>query len=258
MYVHLPHYPPAAFAGELKNGDFAACMAALDWSVSVLRNELEQLGLLENTLIVFTSDNGSRGDYGASNGALRGIKGTTWEGGQRVPCIWFWPEKLREGRLCDEVCSHIDLLPSFLKLAGLDGSLPNKIDGQDITEVVIENKERSEEENVFFYYWMEALEAVRVGKWKLFVSRQNEEVRELYDLENDVVERVNLYQEQPEIVNRLYQYIADMRPVLGDSATAVFGADCRPAGRVENPRPLTQYEENHPYIIAMYDSPHSG
>ena len=91
LQVHLPLYAPERFVAESENGDFGACVAAADWALGALVQELKRLGQFENTLIIFTSDNGSRGDHGASNGVLRGAKCSTWEGGQRVPCVMRWP-----------------------------------------------------------------------------------------------------------------------------------------------------------------------
>ncbi|MDP7134262.1 MAG: sulfatase-like hydrolase/transferase, partial [Planctomycetota bacterium] len=103
MYVHLPLYAPQRFLRQSENGSYGAAVECIDWAASVLFDEIKELGLDENTLIVFTSDNGSRGrDEGGSNSPLRAQKGTTWEGGQRVPCIVRWPGKVPAGKMSSE------------------------------------------------------------------------------------------------------------------------------------------------------------
>ncbi|MDP6547317.1 MAG: sulfatase-like hydrolase/transferase, partial [Phycisphaerae bacterium] len=98
MYVHLPLYAPDRFLRESENGAYGAAVAAIDWAAGVILHELRQQGLDENTLVIFTSDNGSRlAGGGGSNAPLRGAKGTTWEGGQRVPCIMRWPSRIPAG-----------------------------------------------------------------------------------------------------------------------------------------------------------------
>ncbi len=98
MHVHLPHYPPEAFVRESENGVYGAAVACIDWAAAVIFHELQSLGLDDNTLVIFTSDNGSRArDEGGSNSPLRATKGTTWEGGHRVPCIMRWPGKIPAG-----------------------------------------------------------------------------------------------------------------------------------------------------------------
>ena len=262
-HVHLPHYAPDDLVARSENGVFGACMASVDWSVAVIRRTLEDLHLLENTLIIFTSDNGSRADHGASNGALRGRKTTTWEGGQRVPCIWYWKGHTPEGAVTDEVMSHKDFFETFLSLAGIEPADGLARDSRDVTGVILRGDQRPEHENVFYYYWMNTLEAVRVGKWKLHLAkhhtpREGYEIRELYDLDADIGEEVNLYDQRPDIVAMFSPYIAHIRTELGDELLGIQGAHVRSLGEVNNPRPLSTYDETYPYLIAEYDSTESG
>ena len=125
MQVHLPLYAAEKFVKESKNGDYGACVASIDWSTKVIFDELKELGIDENTIVIFTSDNGSRlQNQGGSNGNLRGGKGQTWDGGQRVPCIIRWPGKINEGQQTDALSTTMDFLPSITKLIG--GNLPSK------------------------------------------------------------------------------------------------------------------------------------
>ena len=151
MQVHLPLYAAEKFVNESKNGDYGACVASIDWSTQVIFDELKELGIDENTIVIFTSDNGSRlQNQGGSNGDLRGRKGQTWEGGQRVPCIIRWPGNIEAGSVCNEIATTMDFLPSITKLIG--GELPlKKIDGIEMSDLFFSN-EISSNRDIFFYY----------------------------------------------------------------------------------------------------------
>jgi arylsulfatase A len=252
MHVHLPLYVSERFIKESKNGSYGAAVACIDWAASALLHELRVCNLEENTLIIFTSDNGSRGDHGGSNGQLRGKKATTWEGGQRVPCIMYWKGKIRAGKECSEIVTAMDFLPTLANLCGVQMPSDRIIDGNDITPLIFEEGSKSPTE-AFFYYDGDKLEAMRVGDWKLHVYKGNEEIRELYNLKTDIGENKNVYDLYPEKVSKLMTYIEKCREDLGDSVTGVPGLNTRPVGRVNNPKPLTQYNPDHPYIISMYD-----
>ena len=122
MHVHLPLYAGEEFVKKSINGDFGACVEAIDWSVRVLLHELRSLGLEEDTLVIFTSDNGGRGDHGGSNAPLKGNKGTTWEGGQRVPCIFYWPGHIAPGQECRELICSLDFYRTLAELG--HGTMP--------------------------------------------------------------------------------------------------------------------------------------
>src|SRR5690606_26440998 len=138
-------------------------------SMGALLFELRRLGLERNTLVVFTSDNGARGDRGGSNGPLRGRKGSTWEGGQRVPCIMYWPGTIPGGRVVRDIASSIDFLPTFARLAGTEAPSGRIIDGKDISELMLRPGEAASPRDTFYYYSRGNLEAVRYGRWKLHV-----------------------------------------------------------------------------------------
>ena len=251
MHVHTPLYAAERFVRESENGDFGACVAAIDWATDCILHKLDALHLTENTLVIFTSDNGSRGRDGASNAPLRGEKTTTWEGGQRVPCIVRQPGTVPAGRESAALFASIDFLPTFAALGGAAADFKNPIDGRDRSALLFGDDSAARE--TFFYYHRNSLEAVRCGKWKLHVRKKDEEVSLLYDLDADIGETVNLYDAQPEIVRELQVLLEGCRAELGDEANGIAGAAMREIGRVANPKPLTVYDENHPYIIAMYD-----
>ncbi len=259
MHVHLPHYVPERFTRASKNGVYGGAVEYIDWSLSVIMDELEQLGLDDNTMIVFTSDNGSNTRFGGSNQPLRGRKGQTWEGGQRVPCLVRWPGKVPAGGVCSEVATAMDFLPTFAGLAGANVPDDRIIDGRDIFPLMQGDPDAESPHEAFFYYRKECLDAVRAGRWKLHVHKiETGPIRELYDLQRDVRESVNVYDEHPEVVARLEKLLAACRADLGDKLTGTVGANRRPIGRVDNPKPLTEYDEKHPYVVAMYDLPDNG
>lgn len=259
MHVHLPLYAADRFCRESLNGDFGACVAELDWACAAIVDELKRLNMYENTLIIFTSDNGSRGDHGASNAPLRGGKFTTWEGGQRVPMIAHWAGHIPAGTLNDNIICHIDLLPTFARLAGgrLSG---NAIDGVDQLDTFFNPAISCRDSMVYFASNKSGgdLNAYRHGKWKLHFRADKKEQLLLYDLESDIGESVNLAPQHPEIVEQLSKEAAAWREALGDKAADISGRECRAVGYVEHPKPLAVYRQEHPYIIAMYDKDDFG
>ena len=257
MQVHLPLYAPARFIRDSQNGRYGACVEAVDWSTAVLMDELRRLGLDKNTIVIFTSDNGSLAYNGGSNGALRGKKATTWDGGMRVPCIAWWPGHFRAGKTCSELACAIDFLPTLANIAGAKTPTDRMLDGVDIGGLLTADAAASPR-RTFLYYRTGTLSAVRNDRWKLFVSRQDAPVHELYDLRADIGETTNLFEQNPAVVTELMKHIEAARADLGDKGTGAEGANCRPIGRVKNAVPLTVYDPSHPYIEAMYDLPDSG
>ena len=164
----MPHKPLACsepFYKKSGAGLYGDALAELDWSVGRVLARLKELGLDERTLVVFTSDNGPW--YGGSTGGLRGMKGTTWEGGYRVPCIARWPGRLPAGRVCDEVAVTMDLFATALAAAGVALPADRVIDGQDLLPMLAGNA-RSRHD-VIFGHAGPKLATVRDGRWKLHV-----------------------------------------------------------------------------------------
>ena len=254
MYVHLPLYAPERFMKQSQNGRYGAAVECVDWATSALFHELEQLGLDDNTLVIFTSDNGSRARHeGGSNAPLRGTKGTTWEGGQRVACIMRWPAQIPAGQECSELTTSMDFYPTLAALGGASVPQDRIIDGKNIRPLMFAEEGATSPHDAFFYYLSNNLEAVRSGKWKLHVRKRDEEIEALYDLEADPSEDHNLYDQHPDIVKDLRAKLDACRKDTGDEATGVEGENIRPIGRVDNPDTLTHFDPEHPYIIAMYD-----
>ena len=251
IYVHLPIYVQQRFAEASRNGAYGAAVASIDWTTDVILTELRRLGLDDDTIVIFTSDNGSRArDEGGSNEPLRGVKGETWDGGLRVPFIVRWPARVPAGSECSAVTSAIDLLPTFASLTGAE--LPDRpIDGNDITPLL--EGGAGDPGRVFAYYRGNALAAVRRGNWKLHLARGDESVEELYDLVDDVGETNDVSGEQPDVVAALSAIADEIRADLGDDRLGVDGPGRRPAGVVADPSPLTTYDPDHPYFANEYD-----
>ena len=266
MYVHVPIYVPERFLSENPN-PYAGAVACIDWVTGVIMQELQVLGLEDNTLLIFTSDNGSRCDYGDSNGALRGYKATTWEGGQRVDCIMRWPSRIPAGTVCDELTTAMDFLPTFDALVGNDVPPAKPVDGKDITPLMFAEAGVSSPHEGFAYYRDWRLNAVRKGDWKLhFHASLNDAKRWdiqpvtlLYDLAEDREEQNDLYAQHPERVAELTAFADRFRRELGDTHCGIErGEACREPGRVEDAKPLTVFDEEYPYYMAEYDLPQRG
>ena len=259
MHVHLPHYPPERFVRESENGVYGAGVACIDWAADVLFHELKSLGLDDETMVIFTSDNGSRvHGEGGSNGPLRATKGTTWEGGQRVPCIMRWPGKIHAGQTCSELTLSMDFYPTLAAIGGAEVPTDRIIDGKDIRSLIHGEEGATTPHDSFFYYKRNAIEAVRSGHWKLHIRKDDQEIGELYNLKTDIGETSNVFDQHPEIVRDLMAKIDACRQDIGDDAAGIEGKNIRPAGRVENPETLTHLDPDHPYIIAMYDLKERG
>ncbi len=244
---HNPVYASEDFAGRSANGGYGDSVEEIDWSVGQILQTLEELDLKENTLVLFTSDNGAAQRWGGSNGPLRGWKGSTWEGGQRVCAVAQWPDHIPNGFESDALTSTLDIMPTLAHLAGAELPLDRKLDGVDISSVLTD-KATNSPRDTFYFYQMDQLQAVRSGKWKLYVPL-NEKIRnwgpslgpqelQLYDLESDIGETTNVADRHPDIVNRLNELAKVARRDLGDLGKP--GENQRPAGWVELPQPLLQ------------------
>jgi len=255
LYVHVPIYVQERFAERSSNGRYGAAVEAIDWATGTLLDELSHLGLEERTLVVFTSDNGSlAGSGGGSNAPLRGTKGTTWEGGMRVPCIARWPGQIESGRVPGELATAMDLYPTLAALGRAELRDDRTIDGRDIGPIRFDEGATSPHE-AFYFHWMNDLEAVRSGRWKLHLAKHGEPTRALYDVVADPAESTDLIRVRPDVVEELETHAERARRSLGDARLGVAGEDVRPVGRVADPAPLTRYDRNHPYAIAEYDLP---
>ncbi|MEM9016125.1 MAG: sulfatase [Verrucomicrobiota bacterium] len=246
--IHTPIYPHPDFAGLSENGRLGDWITEVDWSVGEVLAALEESGVDENTLVVFTSDNGpwaSKGTDGGVATPLRGAKGGTLEGGVREPTIVRWPGRIAPGSTSDAISGTTDLLPTLVALAG--GSVRDdvKIDGFDLSEVLFGNAEQTARK-AWYYFQGTNLKAVRSGPWKLAIAPQrlgmglNENPADLarggrlYNLDEEIGETTDLSAEHPEIVARL--------ETLAEAMAIEVKENARPAGQVETPVPLYPQE----------------
>jgi len=255
---HVPLYVSDKFKGKSKRGLYGDVIMEIDWSVGEVMRALKEFNLETNTLVIFTSDNGpwlSYGDHAGSAGIFREGKGTTWEGGTRVPCIMRWPGKIPEAHTSDAMVMTIDLLPTIAGFAG--AQLPtNRIDGLDVAPLLTgANGAKNPHEGYAFYYEMNQLQAVTSsdGRWKLQFPHTyrtlagrpggtngipaNYEQRkitapELFDLQNDPSETNNLAGTQFEMVARLLTFAEKTRAELGDNLEKRTGSGTREPGRL--------------------------
>ncbi len=247
--VHFPLYPGKKWAGKSPNGLYSDWVEEVDWSVGQVLDTLRELKLDSKTLVIFTTDNG--GTQRAVNAPLRGFKGSTWEGGMRVPTIAWWPGKIPAGTSSDAITGMFDVLPTLVKLAG--GKVPSdrKIDGGDIWPVLVGDAGAKSPHDVFYFFRGFKLEAVRSGPWKLHLSAADRAPAknaknkggakgatdgvQLYNLDSDIGESQNVAEANPDVVKRLRAVADAMKDDLGLDGV---GLGVRPLGRVANPQPL--------------------
>ena len=220
MYLahNMPHTPlhvSDKFSGKSTLGLYGDVIMELDWSMGEIVNALKEEGLYEDTIIIFTSDNGP--EKGSAK-PLRGKKAETWEGGQRVPGIMSWPNKIPSGIVSTEMVTTLDLFPTLAKVADAKMETLKDLDGNDIlTFLMHPNSEKLEERPLYYYARNGDLEAVRLGDWKLHISKSRgwniekdgEFKTALYNLKTDVGEQHNVADKHPEIVDNLKQMMVD-------------------------------------------------
>ena len=261
MYVHVPIYVEEQFQEQSRNGAYGAAVASIDWATAAIVEELERQGLTDNTLIIFTSDNGALApgpDGAGSNAPLRAAKGTTWEGGQRVPCLVRWPERIAPGTRVTEMTSALDLLPTLGRLTGAPVPVDRLLDGADISELIGLDGPPVDADRCFFFIGGANIEAVRVGRWKLHVRKGGTELFELYDLASDVGEVTDVSDDHPDIVAELLARVEAGRIDLGEQASGIVGVGTRPIGRVDDPVTLADVDPSDPATLAEYDLPYRG
>jgi len=250
---HVPLHVSERFKGRTKRGLYGDVIMELDWSVGQVLSALKRQGIAEKTIVMFFSDNGPWIMFGEHAGfatPLRAGKKTSFEGGFRVPAICWCPGRIPEAVVCKELVTAMDILPTFVKLAG--APMPRlRIDGKDIWPIMSGRSGAKSPHKAFFYYEKWRLEAVRSGRWKLHLPHPyNIEMRgkggkagsytkakiglSLFDLENDKGERHNVASEHPKVVKRLLKLVDKMRKDLGDSAVGKVGKNRRPPGMLEN------------------------
>lgn len=257
---NMPHVPLAVsdkFKGKSEQGLFGDVMMEIDWSIGEVWKTVQELGIEENTLIVITSDNGPWTNYGNHAGSAAGLreaKATTFDGGNRVPCIVYWKGHTQAGTICNKLASNIDLFPTFAEISG--APLPQrKIDGVSILSLIEGKTDANPRTSFVYYYNKNDLEAVTDGEFKLVFPHKyvtygayapgndgkpgklaTVELRasELYDLRRDPGERYNVLHQYPERAAKLMKIADEMRSQLGDDLTRVKGTENRKPGLIEH------------------------
>lgn len=246
FFVYLAHSMPhtklgvsPAFKGTSAQGLYGDVIEELDFHTGRLLDRLNELGLDENTYVVFTSDNGPwwiKKTHAGSALPLRGAKTTTWEGGLRVPTIIRAPGHIKAGSVSDQTASHMDLLPTFAKLAGATVPTDRVIDGRDLSTLLHAGEDAALSDRPLFYYQHTHLQAVRQGKWKLILPRPAKstlvpkswskmvpasdvvEIAQpmLINLDDDIAETTDVAAAHPEVVQSLMKQIELGRRNIGD------------------------------------------
>jgi arylsulfatase A-like enzyme len=251
FFIYLPHamthnplHASEEFRGSSENGLYGDAVQEIDWSTGEILDSLEDLGIAENTLVIFTSDNGAASRWGGSNLPLSGWKGGTMEGSMREPCIMWWPGTIPANSVCTELASTMDILPTMAELAGGKVPADRIIDGKDIFDLMTDENTKTPHK-VFYYYQKEQLMAVRSGPWKLHLAldKQYKSVHypgfkkgrplKLVNLDHDIQEQYDVSQKHPDIVKRLQKLADAAREDLGD--LGVQGKNQRPAAIVDHP-----------------------
>jgi len=266
FFLYIPHsmtHVPLAvsdkFKGKSKQGLFGDVVMEIDWSVGEIVKTLEENGLTENTLVIFTTDNGpwlNFGNHAGSTGGLREGKGCSWEGGQRVPCIMSWPAVIPAGKTCSNIASTIDILPTLCNITG--SALPvKKIDGVNVLSLMKGNFDANPRDEFYYFYRRNSLENVRKGEWKLVLPHTYRSYEgkmpgndgwpggysagktdyALYDLRRDPGERYDVKELYPEVMEEL-KILADvMRQDLGDENYDMPGVNSRKPGSLKKVTP---------------------
>lgn len=257
FFVYIPHTMPHTrlaaspqFKGKSQRGLYGDVIEEIDFNVGRILDAIQEMGIEDNTYVIFTSDNGPwliknqdladgnlPTDHGGSAGILRSGKVSTFEGGVRVPCVAWGPGRVPAGTTCETIASTLDMLPTLAALAGADIPTDRVIDGEDIRHLLHGDFEKANIDKAYYYYLRVHLQAVRQGKWKLHLPREQEPIGAapfsknmhiapadrigfakpfLVDLQRDIGETNDLSAENPEVVEHLLQLAESMRQDLGD------------------------------------------
>lgn len=254
--VHVPIAASARFKGKSGAGLFGDVMEEVDWSVGEVMKSLKENGLEENTIVIFTSDNGpwlTFGNHAGNTGGLREGKGTTWDGGLKVPCIMRWPGKIKPGTICNNLATTMDVLPTITSIC--NANMPaNKIDGVNIIDLLTGKVNANPRDEFVYYYDRNNLRAIRKGNWKLVFPCLSQTYSKpatigrdgfpgkygtdslklsLFNLYIDPGEDRDVKDQYPEVVKQLSAIADKYRKEIGDGLTNQVGSEVRPAAKVQ-------------------------
>ena len=238
--VHFPIYPGKAFAGKSPHGYYSDWVEEVDWSVGKVLDSVRDNGLVEKTMVLFVSDNG--GTARGSNAPLRGHKGSTWEGGIRVPAIAWWPGQIPAGTETDAITGMFDVLPTFAFLA--EAKRPDRtLDGANIWPQLAGTPGAKPPHDTFYYFRGLNLEGVRHGDWKLHFptarGKNKPAKSKLYNLKADIGETTDVADANPAVLKEMAELIAAMKDDLG---TTGIGPGCRKLGKVDDAKPIIGHD----------------
>jgi arylsulfatase A-like enzyme len=247
-FPHLPLFASPEFHGKSANGRYGDAIEEIDWSTGKILECLDRLKLSDNTLVIFTSDNGSNGRNGGSNKPLSGAKGSTMEGGMRVPMIARWPGKIAKGSKCSELATTMDFLPTFCALSDVKAPT-RKIDGHDISPLLLGEAGAKSPYKAFYYYRRRQLQAIRWGDWKWHLPlsqtfphwdriKGNGKPRngKLINLSKDLKETTDVAASHPEVLAKMRELADIITTDLGNEAQ--YGTGQRPALTLESSTPM--------------------
>ncbi|MFO7852409.1 MAG: sulfatase family protein [Bacteroidota bacterium] len=212
---HIPIYASEEFEGKSPAGLYGDVIEEIDYNTGKILDALKEAGVDDNTMVIFSSDNGpwlSFKTHGGSAGAFRGGKQTNWEGGHRVPCIIRWPARIKEGTLITSQVTNMDILPTIMNI--IEGRLPaNKIDGQDVGPLLTGSEDVPEPYPFLYYSNTGVASGIRVGDYK-YVKINDEEY--LFDIDVDFREKFNLIEEMPGKAEELRRMLREMDEEIED------------------------------------------
>lgn len=251
-FPHLPLFASPDFKDKSANGRYGDSVEEIDWSTGQILACLDKLDLADNTLFIFTSDNGSNGRNGGSNAPLAGNKGSTMEGGMRVPMIARWPGKIAAGSTCNALTTTMDFLPTFCGLTGA-AQPEKKIDGHDIRPLLFGKGDAKSPYEALYYYRRRQLQAVRWGDWKLHLELENTHPNwtsaqqkgkgrpaKLVNLKSDLKETTDVSADNPAVMQRMHELIAKAKAELGDDDQR--GSGQRDAKTLNRSKPMLLVE----------------
>ncbi len=254
----MPHVP-LAVSDKFKNksgaGLFGDVMMEIDWSVNEIMKTLDALKLAQNTIVIFTSDNGpwlTYGNHAGNTAGLREGKGSAWDGGVRVPFIIRWPGQIKPASVCNNLAASMDILPTIAAICGAKQPV-KKIDGVNITPLLKQEPGVNPRDEFVYYYDRCSLKGIRKDNWKLVFPNVSQTYKRpsaigydgwpgryasdsvrlaLYDLRTDPGETLDVKEKFPEVVKQLTEIADRYRKEIGDDLTKQVGTEIRPAARV--------------------------
>ncbi|HET7219439.1 MAG TPA: sulfatase [Vicinamibacterales bacterium] len=251
---HVPLFASASFSGKSGQGLYGDVIEEIDWSIGQVLDAVARAKIDDNTLVIFTSDNGpwlSYGNHAGSQGRFREGKGTAFEGGVRVPFVARWPGRIPKGATASAPAMTIDLLPTLAGRAGAAAPTGRTIDGRDIWPLLAGSANAPSPHDALYFYWGTELHAIRSGRWKLHLPHPYQSLERagadgapgayirkeielsLFDLDADPGETTNVADGHADVVKTMLAFAERAREDLGDSLTKRIGKNVRPPGRIQ-------------------------